>query len=312
MNQFKKYLESKNLAKSTQKYYLIYINRFLKWFDKNAINCTKKDILNYLAHLKNNRNQENITRKNSLIALNHYFTFLVQEGQVASNPCSLIKIRGTHKKRLHNIFTIEERSQLADDYYNVFVRNYDDNHIPKNQRQQSFLSKNRNYCMLTFLVYQGLHTNELQKITLDDVDLVKATIKIPGGKKSNKRTLSLKAEQIGVLMHYIQNIREQILAFYGIENSNLFLSLPKSGQSKTRQTKLMQTIKPLAQQVKSINTNFTSFKQIRASIITYWIKTYGLRKAQYMAGHKYIHSTENYLPNDLESLTEDITKYNPF
>ena len=46
--------------------------------------------------------------------------------------------------------------------------------------------------------------------------------------------------------------------------------------------------------------------------LTYWIRTYGLRKAQYMAVHKSIISTEEYLPNHIEELAEDITKFNTF
>jgi hypothetical protein len=32
---------------------------------------------------------------------------------------------------------------------------------------------------------------------------------------------------------------------------------------------------------------------------------------QYMAGHRYVSSTENYLVNDIEDLQDDITKYHP-
>jgi len=130
--------------------------------------------------------------------------------------------------------------------------------------------------------------------------------------KTNEKQLILRAEQIGVLMHYTQNIRPQILEFYNTENNNLFLSLPEVSKKKTEQIKLMQTFKPFTKQVKSISLNFTSFKQIRASVITNWIKTTGLRKAQYYAGHRYISTTEKYLPNDLEQLTDEIEKFNPF
>jgi len=312
MNDFIKFLEAGNLSASTQKYYILHVNKFLQWHDNDVINTEKKDILKYLEHLKKNKKQQNITRKNSLIALNHYFTFLMQNEIITSNPTSFLKIRGTKKKQLYKIFTADELRRLVDDFYNNFIKNFDENHIPKNQRRQSFLSRNRNYCMLTFLIYQGLHTNELQRITLDDIDLIKASVKIRASKKTAERKLNLKAEQIGVLMHYLQNIREQILEFHKDENNNLFLMMPKSGRSTTAGKNIMNIIKPMSRQVKSINENFINFMQIRASVITLWIKTYGLRKTQYMAGHKYIHSTETYLSNDLESLTDDITKFNPF
>ncbi len=189
MQEFKEYLQSKDLAQATQNIYIRYVNSFLNWFDKEVINCTKKDILNYLAYLKNNKQHENITRRNTLLAINHYFTFLLKADLVPSNPTTFLKIRGANKKKLYNIFTSEELTQLADDYYHSFVRNYNDKHIPKNQRKQSFLSKERNYLMLSLLVHQGITTRELQRINLCDLDLIKATLKITGAKKSNKRNI---------------------------------------------------------------------------------------------------------------------------
>lgn len=312
MNDFIKYLQAKDLTTNTQYAYLRSVNLFLLWLQKEEIQTQKKDVLKYLEYLKSNKKQQNITRRNALIALNHYFEFLRKTEQITVNPTNLLKIRGTKKKQLYNTFTAQELAQLADDYYTVFVKNYDENHIPKNQRENSFLTRNRNYLMLTFLVYQGLHTNELQKIQLNDIEPLKAIVTITASKKTNERKLTLKPEQIGFLMHYLQNIRPQILERYNIENDNLFLSLPEVGKAKTEQTKLMQTLKTLTKQVKNISSNFTNFKQIRASVITEWIKTAGLRKAQYFAGHRYISTTETYLPNDIEQLTDEIEKYNPF
>ena len=312
MQQFIEYLESKNHSKATQGHYLFNVNRFLQWHGNGVENCTKKDILKYLEHLKTNKNQENITRNNNLIALNHYFTFLVQSGAALNNPTTLIKIRGTQKKKLYNIYTFEQLEQLHDDFYHKYIRSFDHGHIPKNQRQQSFLNRERNYIMLGFLIYQGLATNELQRITLADIDLNKATVKIARGIKSSERTIKLNASQIGSLINYINIIRPQFFDYRSDENQNLFLPLPATGKFKTNSQDIMGVIKPITKQVRTLDTKFTKLAQIRASAITHWIKTYGLRKTQYLAGHKYIHTTETYLPNDLESLTDDITKFNPF
>ena len=92
MQDFINYLESKNHSKTTQKAYLRNVNLFLEWYKKEPINCTKKDILKYLEHLQNKKLQENITRRNALIAINHYFTFLHKNEEVQSNPTALIKM----------------------------------------------------------------------------------------------------------------------------------------------------------------------------------------------------------------------------
>jgi integrase len=87
--------------------------------------------------------------------------------------------------------------------------------------------------------------------------------------------------------------------------------MPVKQSIKSAKTAKIALIK-LSEKLKKIDREFSNFAQLRASVITYWIKTYGLRKAQYLAGHKSIVSTEEYLPNLIEDLAEDITKFNPF
>lgn len=318
MEDFIFYLESKNHSKTTQKAYLRNVNLFLGWYKNEPINCTKKDVLKYLEYLQNKQLQENITRRNALIAINHYFAFLCKNDEATSNPTALIKIRGTHKKHLYKIYSAEELTQLYDNYYHTFIRNYNDScfasrlgGIPANQRQQTLLSRQRNYIMLGLLIYQGLATNELQRITINDIDTNKGTIKISSSKKSNERTLPLNASQIGAMINYIENIRPNFFVFCE-ERESLFFALPESSKQKTNAVNLMHTFKPLTKQVKSIDKNLLNFKQIRASVITGWLKVEGLRKTQYYAGHRYISSTEKYLPNNLDGLIDDITKFNPF
>jgi integrase/recombinase XerD len=318
MQDFINYLESKNHSKTTQKAYCRNVNLFLEWFKKEPINCTKKDILKYLEYLQNKKQQENITRRNALIAINHYFTFLHKNEEVQSNPTALLKIRGTHKRQLYKIYTAEELTQLYDNYYHTFIRNFDTLcYAPKlggiqvNQIEKSLLARQRNYIMLGLLVYQGLATNEIQKINVADIDTNKGTIKISSSKKSNERTLILKASQIGAMINYIENIRPKFFN-YCEERESLFFALPESSKQKTNATNLMHTFKPLTKQVKSIDKNLLNFKQIRASVITQWLKIEGLRKTQYYAGHRYISSTEKYLPNQIDGLIDDIAKYNPF
>lgn len=312
------YLQKKNLAPASITHYLRDIGLFLAWtetcpdtFGKEETAITKADVLKYLEHLKSDRDLQNITRKNTLIALNHYFTFLYKSEAIAENPCLLLKIIGTKKRTLYKTDTPEELTQLYDNYYLLFVQNFDDSHIPKNRRKQSFLVRNRSAVMLSMLIHQGATTKELQTLLLEDTDLIKATIKLRGGKKSNDRTIALHATQIGLLMHYIQNIRPQFLEYCN-DSGHLFLALPEASKKRKEAQSVIKCFKSLTKQVKSIDKSLTNLKHIRASVITHWIKAEGLRRAQYLAGHRYISSTEKYLPNQIEGLMDDIAKFNPF
>ena len=68
----------------------------------------------------------------------------------------------------------------------------------------------------------------------------------------------------------------------------------------------------MTKEIKKQDSKFINFKQVRTSVITHWLKQYNLRQVQYMAGHRYISSTEAYLVNQTEDLQADIDNYHPF
>jgi site-specific recombinase XerD len=299
--QYIKYLESKNLAATTQKCYIHNTVLFLDWTGKEEIQITNNDVLNYLEYLKNQKNNQNQTRAVVLIAIRYYFTFLLENGQIPTNPTAFIKIRGTQVKKLYHIYTSEELDCLCDNYYNVYIRNFEPSkYLSKLADENIKLKRERNYTILSILIYQAVHTNELKNIKLSDIDLQKATIKITSNRKARERTLPLKAVQIGTFINYIQNVRVELIA----NNMQLLFDFENKNPN--------DIIKHLTHQLRSIDKDFRNFRQIRTSVITNWLKAENLRKVQYMAGHRSIHSTENYLPNNLENLIEDIAKHHPF
>ena len=313
MEKFIQYMQGKNFSIATQQMYLRSVNEFLEWIEKEETRITKKDVLKYLEYLKKQRALKNISRKMQLTGINHYFTFLYHSEQITQNPCSFLKIRGISKISLYKTFTEEQLTELFDNYYTIFVKNYDYTRTPPNRLIETRLNKERNAVILSLFINQGTTTKEIDKMLLQDIDLTKATIKVRGGKRSNERNLQLKAEQIGLLMNYIQHIRPQFLTSTNQESEKLFFPYPNTGNQKSKNPEsLMDLFKPLTAQVKTIEQHFLNFKQIRASVITNWLKVHGLRKTQYMAGHRYIRGTEYYLPNNLEDLTNDISKHHPF
>jgi site-specific recombinase XerD len=302
-------MERKNHAQRTQTAYIKLVENFLQWYKYDPLNCTKKDILDYLAYLKKHTKQQNVSRRSSITALNHYFTALLQAGITDKNPVAFIKMRGANKKKLYKIYTPEELIQLADNFYHVFISGFDDSYMKyPTKKERSFLSRHRNYTMLTFLLFQGLPTTELPQISINDINLAKAKIIIKGSKKGAERTLPIQATQMGTLINYINSIRPLFLEHCEVETDKLFFSLSAEQYDKT----FSKPLRKLTKQVKSIDNNFVNFAQTRTSVITHWIQTEGLRKAQYLAGHRNIASTEMYLPNDLNELMNDIQRFNPF
>ena len=311
---FIKYLEGRNFTPKTIYKSVKSVENFFIWAKTiPAEQVAKPDILRYLKYLKEKKELQNASRGKELITLNHYFNYLLKTGQVDKNPCNLLKIRGQKRRTMYKIYSADELDTLFDNYCNCFVRNFDDGHYRCGlQKDLSALSRERNAVILSILINQGATTGDIEKIEVGDIDLIKATLKIRGGRHSNERILPLKASQIGLFMLYLQNIRPQFVEYQAKESEKLFLLLPQGGKKQTKNETLNNVFFHLASQIKIIDKQLLNFKQVRASVITNWLKTTNLRKTQYLAGHRFISSTEAYLPNDIDNLINDINLLNPF
>ena len=162
----------------------------------------------------------------------------------------------------------------------------------------------RNQAMLSLLLTQGLRTEELTALTIHHLHLRQAKLTIPAARRKDERTLTLEATQLYPLSDYQHQTRPALLAHTQKQTTQLFIT---SGTS----TKLQNLLHTIAQQLKTIEPRFISYKQLRASVITHWLKTHPIRQVQYMAGHRYISSTEAYQANNLDALKEDLQRYHP-
>ncbi len=64
-------------------------------------------------------------------------------------------------------------------------------------------------------------------------------------------------------------------------------------------------------QLKQLNNKVINAKQIRSSVLTEWLRKNDLRQVQYMAGHKYVSSTERYQTNNLDDLQNELKEHHP-
>jgi integrase/recombinase XerD len=68
----------------------------------------------------------------------------------------------------------------------------------------------------------------------------------------------------------------------------------------------------ILEHLRRINHKVKNLDQVRASVITHWVQVYDLRKAQYLAGHRHVSSTESYKQQVLDELQADVKKFHPF
>ena len=211
-----------------------------------------------------------------------------------NNPASEIEVKGVKRKVLYHILEPHELQAL----YN----NYQDE-SPKGIR---------NKVMLGLLINQGLTTSELSKLEVKDIDLREGKIDVPGGARSNGRVMKLEAHQVMEMYDYTLRVRQLILQMIPkrkyqskIETQQLFIG---DGGSSSNFSNYMTR---LMVKVRKLNPGVLNAKQIRASVITKWLRMYNLREVQYLAGHRYISSTESFMENEMEGLQEEVQQFHP-
>lgn len=309
---FTGYLLTKGYSTSTTKRYIRDTETFLKWTKKENIPhefIVYPDVLHYIQGIKKKVNQRTISAQ--LNSLKHYFNFLEVTGQITENPTAQIKIQGVKRKTLYHILTKPELEKLYNNFEIPGKESKDKNQNWPACRngnagrfKASIMVGKRNKVILGLMIYQGLNSHEMGELTVKDLKLREGKIYIAGGRRSNERELKLEAHQVLDMMEYQLKTRCEILQQTNKSSDKLFVSAGNSEHFRSIINKLMKKLQ-------GQDSKITSAKQIRASVITHWLKLYNLRQVQYMAGHRFVSSTEAFLINDLDDLQEDINKYHP-
>lgn len=253
---------------------------FISWSSKHG--ASRKTVANYLIHIRK------------------FYDFLMSERIVKENPVAHIKVQGIKRKVYHDILNTDELQQLYQKYPTT-IEHEPGKIMPP--QQKNILSRRRNKVILSLLIYQGLRVEEVAAINLQDLQLREGKITVHAQRRTAARTMKLESRQVYELMDYIHEIRRQFLQA-NATSSKLFLQWNDSDN-------FHNITQSMLKHLRTINSRIKNCDQIRASVITQWLKQYDIRKVQYLAGHKYVSSTEEYKANNIDELQDDITKFHP-
>ena len=285
MKFFETYLLEKGFAKATVYQHYRYVLQFLEWLKTQQISpsdCSYNDLLSWIDRLKQNGdNIKLINRK--LLSVRHWFSFFQLKNKEAANPAAGLHLKSSRKRLVSGIVSFDNLEKLYQSYPVT-----DDRTL-------------RNKVILSLLVYQGITTDELHHLETGHVKLREGKIKVPGSRRSNGRVLHLQALQVLDIQQYLLTVRQKLTSE---KEGQLFLSMEGS-------TELKNSLHHLFRALKQTNPGIKSAGQIRRSTITYWLKNHNLRQVQYMAGHKYVSSTERYQQNNIEDLQKEVGRYHP-
>lgn len=286
LQSFEYYLKDKSLAEKTISEHLKDIIRFEAWAKENHLTGIEQinytELLGYVQTMKN-KGLSVQTQNIRINSLRKYFEHLKEEGIIEINPARRLYIKGKIKKVIVNPLSYTELEQLYHEYAK-----------PKEYYREKKHRKvhERNTIILGLMVWQAVHSGELNKIETGHIKLNEGMIYIPATRRSKSRELKLESKQIILLHKYIIETN--------FTTEKLFECHP---------TNTMQWI---VNELKGINPVIRNAQHIRASVILYWMKMYDKRQVQYMAGHKWISSTEHYEVQELDGLTDLLTKHHPF
>jgi integrase/recombinase XerD len=299
---FEKWLKKRNYAKDTIRADSNYTALFLGWITVEQARVTEityNDLLTYVEHCIN-KGDTNALINRRLGAIRKYYSYLQYIDKAIKNPAIGLFIKGRRHTIPSNLLTPEELTAIYENY------------------QVTDLRSQRNKVIIGLLVYQAVTREELEKLEITHVKLTSGKIEIPGGKHSNPRILQLESLQILDLQQYIQETRPHIVqsqGIYGIGRkpdhiniqkvqNQLFISMHGSDDIKNSFLHLVYNLR-------RTNPKLINAQQIRQSVITLWLKTKDLRTTQYMAGHRYVSSTERYQVNNLDELYKQLELYHP-
>jgi integrase/recombinase XerD len=280
------YLRAKHTKESTASY-LREIRAFLG-NNPRAESYLHADIVNYIGTLrKRYSNPRTVSR--ILSAIKSYYAYLCVSEKREDNPSKSIFLKDKISRdvQLQDLFTSEELEELL-------IR-----------KDRYFLLTNRNYVLISLLIYQGLRPSEVEQIKLEDVNLEQASIYIRQTNRTNSRTLQLKSSQVYQFHQYINQTRPELLQ----DKHNEAFILGKTGKAMPSE----DLTKHLKRSFKDrFPPRIVNAQTIRQSVITNLLKSGNeLRTVQVFAGHKYPSTTERYKQNDLQELTTELLRFHP-
>ncbi len=291
MEEYGKWLTDRYYSEKCIKDFIMRIGLFATWLKLNKLTVKTikyNQLLNYIGHLQQ-QEKSKTSINTTLRAIEHYYHFL-KLPNIALN----VRLRGISQEQIL-LLTEEELQEIYINYQDKTKHGY---------------FKYSNKLMLGLMIFQALDKQDLMNLELEDLDLKKGILKVPGGvRRKNSRIVKLEANQIIPFHEYITNHR-------GIGRNNK-VNTEKSDKlfspNSNKEQRLHDQLKTLAKNIKEQNStiNIKRLTQLKQSRIGIWIDLYGLRKTQYLSGYKNVGNIEKYRNKDMKNLSKQIEMFHP-
>lgn len=280
---FGSFLQQKGYRQATicqhERYALQYLEFIASMEPREA---TYNDVLAFAERCRSGGDSVNLMNR-KLLSVRHYYKYIQHLDRSVRNPAAGIRIRGSRKKVVGGLIPFDELQTLYHQYEVTDNRSL------------------RNKAILGLIIYQGLTADELRRLEVDHLQLREGKVQVSGSRHSNGRVLTLMAHQVLDLQQYLLTVRPGIITR---QTGQVFVSMEGSLNIKPSLLHLFRALK-------KVNPKVVNAGIIRQSVIAYWLKSHNLRQVQYMAGHRYVSSTERYKASDLQDLQKQLSLFHP-
>ena len=297
---FRDYLNRTGLAPATTATYLRFVAELRARLPDIAA-ATRADVVAYLADLRA-RGLGHGTRAGRLAALKAYYDHLVRAGVRDDHPCRTLTLRAPPRPEHVDHARLYTRGQLA--ALLADVRAAGDPSPAAAVR----------LALAGLLCHQALAPAECCVIAAADVDLDAGTVRAPGTRSIDARTLPLRAAQALHLADYLRDVRPQILAG-GVRGA----WRPAAGRDPPAALLLSEWGRPLLRQKLPALLNagrpreaWVTPLRVRQSVLAHLLTAgYDVSVVQAFAGHRFPSSTEHYRADGLADLAAVVTRLHP-
>lgn len=275
---------SQATAKAYEREIQIYLANYA-----DAAQAKYSGVMEYIGSLRKRYNNPSTVNR-ILAAIKVYYDYQCATNVRDDHPARSIALKDQRSRdiQLQDLFTINELELLL------------------NRKERYGHLEYRNKVLMSVLIYQGLHPQEMAALEISDFNLQAAQVFIRATPKTNSRTLALKANQILLLQDYIHQIRPKLLN--GHTAPELLIGLRGTAMCAEDITKHITRSYAGVYAPRKVNA-----QTIRQSVIANLLKAGNdISVVQLFAGHKYPSSTGQYRQNEMKTLQAAVNKYHPF
>lgn len=279
---------TKRLSDKTREVYSRESRLFLIYLDENNIQIENSDAKTVESYIENRRKFDNVDERTSsriLSSLRSFYSYLIDEEIVRSNPAKLIE-KPKENEHFPKTISIEEIDPLLDEF--------------KKDKELGF----RDYTLFELIYSSGMRISEAISLDVNSFNENESTIRVIG-KRGKERVVFIGKEAHDALVYYLENIRINLLSSKNKKESALFLN--RRGDRMTRQAAHLRF-----HRVSEALGLDATIHTLRHSFASHMLQGGAdIRSVQEMLGHSDIKTTQIYTHLDTSSLLNDFDRYSP-